>query len=196
MNISKNLSSSDKLLSAAIELIAEKGYNGVSTKEIAAAAGLNEVTLFRHFGSKQNLFEAAIDRFHYTEEMKKLFNEKLIWDLHADLLLIGRTYHETMNRNRKMIQIYLKEGSNFSGFHERANKHPQQLKEMLTNYFTAMSEKGKVIRTNPELQAISFMWMNLGAFISSLNSDDSLTTMSKEAFITESVQLFARALTP
>ncbi|MGM0884450.1 MAG: TetR/AcrR family transcriptional regulator [Bacillota bacterium] len=196
MNISKNMSSSDKLLSAAIDLIAEKGYNGVSTKEIAAAAGLNEVTLFRQFGSKQYLFEAAIDRFHYTEEMKKLFNEKLTWDLHEDLLLISRTYHETMNRNRKMIQIYLKEGSNFSGFHERANKHPQQLKEMLTNYFTAMSEKGKVIRTNPELQALSFMWMNFGAFISSLNTDDSYTTVTKEAFITESVQLFARALTP
>lgn len=42
MGSSNNLSSDDKLLLAAIDLIAEKGYNGVSTKEIAAAAGLSE----------------------------------------------------------------------------------------------------------------------------------------------------------
>lgn len=196
MGSSNNLSSDDKLLLAAIDLIAEKGYNGVSTKEIAAAAGLSEKTLFRHFGSKQNLLETAFDRFHYTEEMKKLFNEKLVWDLHADLLLISRTYHEIMNRNRKMIQISIKEEGNLPGFRERTQKHPQQLMEILTNYFTAMSEKGKLIRTNPELQAFSFMMMNFGAFMNNLDADANFPTVSMEAFIMESVQIFARALTP
>ncbi|GED16063.1 TetR/AcrR family transcriptional regulator [Aneurinibacillus migulanus] len=196
MGSSNNLSSDDKLLLAAIDLIAEKGYNGVSTKEIAAAAGLSEKTLFRHFGSKQNLLETAFDRFHYTEEMKKLFNEKLVWDLHADLLLISRTYHEIMNRNRKMIQISIKEEGNLPGFRERTQKHPQQLMEILTNYFTAMSEKGKLIRTNPEMQAFSFMMMNFGAFMNNLDADANFPTVSMEAFIMESVQIFARALTP
>lgn len=195
-HISNEQSSGDKLLSAAIDLMAEKGYNGVTTKEIAAAAGLNEVTLFRHFGSKQNLLEAAFNRFHYSEEMKMLFSEKLVWDLQADLLLISRSYHATMNRNRKMFQIALKEGSGLSGFRERANRHPQQLKELLMDYFTTMSEKGKAIRTNQELQALSFMWMNYGAFISNLNADESFPAVSLEAFIEESVRLFARALTP
>ncbi|CEH28984.1 transcriptional regulator [Aneurinibacillus migulanus] len=196
MGSNNNLSSDDKLLLAAIDLIAEKGYNGVSTKEIAAAAGLSEKTLFRHFGSKQNLLETAFDRFHYTEEMKKLFNEKLVWDLHADLLLISRTYHEIMNRNRKMIQISIKEEGNLPGFRERTQKHPQQLMEILTNYFTAMSEKGKLIRTNPEMQAFSFMMMNFGAFMNNLDADANFPTVSMEAFIMESVQIFARALTP
>jgi AcrR family transcriptional regulator len=196
MSSSNNLSNDDKLLFAAIDLIAEKGYNGVSTQEIAATAGLSEKTLFRRFGSKQNLLETAFDRYHYAEEMTKLFNEKLIWDLQTDLLLISRTYHEIMNRNRKMIMISIKEEGNLPRFRERTQKSPRQLLEILTNYFTAMYEKGKLIRTDPELQALSFMLMNFGAFMNNLDADDNFPTVSLEAFITESVQTFTRALTP
>ncbi|UUZ95375.1 TetR/AcrR family transcriptional regulator [Paenibacillus sp. P25] len=114
----------EKLLWAAIDLISEKGYNGVTTKEIAEAAGLSEKTLFRYFGSKQNLIETAFDRFHYGGEMIKLFQEKLTGDLHADLLLISRTYHELMNRNRKMVMISIKDEGHLPGFKETTQKHP------------------------------------------------------------------------
>lgn len=196
MSSSKNLSNDEKLLLAAIDLIAEKGYNGVSTQEIASEAGLSEKTLFRRFGSKQNLLETAFDRFHYTEEMTKLFTDKLVWDLQTDLLLISRMYHEIMNRNRKMIMISIKEEGNLPGFRERTQKHPQQLLEILTKYLTTMYEKGKLIRTNPELQALSFMMMNFGAFMNILDADENFPTVSLETFITESVQTFTRALTP
>ncbi len=73
MSSSNKLSTDDKLLLAAIDLIAEKGYNGVTTQEIAGAAGLSEKTLFRRFGSKLNLLETAFDRYHYAEEMTRLF---------------------------------------------------------------------------------------------------------------------------
>ncbi|MFE5318924.1 TetR/AcrR family transcriptional regulator [Paenibacillus sp. NPDC056579] len=185
------------MLTAVIDLVAQKGYNGVSTKEIAAAAGVNEVTLFRLFGSKQNLLETAFHHFHYTEEMTRLFQEKLVWDLHTDLLLISRTYHELMNRNRKIIQIALKEGSVFAGFREKANKHPRKLKELLSGYFQTMHEKGLLIETDPELQAQSFMWMNYGAFISNMNSEDaSFPSVSMTNFIEGSVRTWTRALTP
>jgi AcrR family transcriptional regulator len=193
---SNNLSNDDKLLLAAIDLIAEKGYNGTSTQEIATEAGLSEKTLFRRFGSKQNLLEMAFNRFHYTEEMTKLFNEKLVWDLHSDLLLISRTYHEIMNYNRKMIMISIKEEGNLPGFRERTQKHPQQLLDILTNYFSAMYEKGKLIQTDPELQALSFIMMNFGAFMNNLDANNNFPTVSLEAFIMESVQTFTRALTP
>ncbi|MFD0693262.1 TetR/AcrR family transcriptional regulator [Paenibacillus sp. GCM10027628] len=196
MSSDSNLSSHDKLLLAAIDLIAEKGYSQVSTMEIAAAAGLSEKTLFRHFGSKQNLLETAFDRYHYAEEMRKLFSEKLVWELHTDLMLVSRTYHEIMNRNRKMILISMKEQGHLPGFRERTQKHPQQLLEFLTNYFTVMSEQGKMIRTNPELQAFSFMMMNYGAFMNNLDARTNYPTVSLDAFIQESVQIFTRAITP
>jgi AcrR family transcriptional regulator len=48
------------LLTAARVLFAERGFNGTSTKELAAAAQVTEPTLFRHFPTKVILFEAAV----------------------------------------------------------------------------------------------------------------------------------------
>ncbi|QYR19311.1 TetR/AcrR family transcriptional regulator [Paenibacillus sp. sptzw28] len=196
MSISTHLGSDEKLLLAAIDLISDKGYNGVTTQEIAAAAGLSEKTLFRRFGSKQNLLEAAFDRFHYTEEMKKLFADRLVWDLHTDLLLISRTYHQIMNRNRKMITISIKEEGSLPGFRERIQQHPRQFMQILTDYFQKMSDKGKLIRNNPEIQALSFMMTCFGAFLNNLDSEENFPSVTLDAFIEESVQIYTRALTP
>ncbi|MDD9266881.1 TetR/AcrR family transcriptional regulator [Paenibacillus sp. GCM10023248] len=189
-----NLGSRDKLQMAAIHLIAEKGYNGVTTLEIAAAAGLSEKTLFRHFGSKQKLLEAAFDRYHYAEEMKKLFAEKLVWELEDDLLLITKSYHDIMNRNRKMIQISLKE--DLPGFRERTQRHPRQLLEFLTDYFIEMAARGSIRSDQPEMHAFSFMMMQFGAFMNDLDSRTNYSTIGLEPFIEESVKVFARALKP
>lgn len=182
---------------AAIDLISERGYNNVTTQEIAATAGLSEKTLFRNFGSKQNLLESAFDRFHYAEEMTKIFNEKLAWDLETDLLLISRTYHNLMNRNRKMIMIGIKEAGHLPVFREITQKSPRQLLEILTSYFSMMYEKGKMIETNPQVQALAFMMMNFGAFMNKMEERANyFPEISLETFIAESVQTFARALTP
>lgn len=197
MDPTKKESTDEKLMLAAIDLIAEKGYHGASTMEIATAAGLSEKTLFRRFGSKQNLLESAFERFHYGGEMKKLFSEHLVWDLYQDLLMISRTYHENMNRNRKLIQISIKIGDLLPGFREKTHEHPRLLKELLSNYFEEMHKRGKLIPTNPRLQATSFMLLNFGAFMNNLDTSDSrFQDVSLDEFIEESVRLFARALTP
>jgi len=193
--MNQKLNNKDRLLLAAIDLMAKKGYNGVSTKEIAAAAGLSEMTLFRHFGTKRYLLEAAVDRFHYTEDMIQVFQEKLVWDLRADLYLLADRYHQIMNENRKMILIVLKDAE-LSDVMHKAQKHPRQLKEMLMDYFTAMQEQGKMIATNVEAQAMTFMWMNYGAFMTHLHQAESITSITMQEFKESSVDLFVRALTP
>jgi AcrR family transcriptional regulator len=185
------------MLIEAINLMAEKGYKGVSTKEIAAAAGVSEMTLFRHFGSKQNLLEEAVDRFYYSGEMEKLFKDKLVWDLRADLELISRTYHEIMNRNRKLIQIIQKDGVDLPGFKERVHKHPLLLQKRLTEYFTAMQSKGMLIKeTDLEAQAVAFMWLNYGAFMSKLPTNSLTTSPTVQQIINTNIELLARGLTP
>jgi AcrR family transcriptional regulator len=52
----------DQLLEAATRLYAEAGYRGATTRRIASEAGVNEITLFRHFGSKDALIREAIAR--------------------------------------------------------------------------------------------------------------------------------------
>jgi AcrR family transcriptional regulator len=50
----------DRLLNAAIEVFAQRGYRGTTTRDIAAAAGTTERTLFRQFPSKAALFQEAV----------------------------------------------------------------------------------------------------------------------------------------
>ncbi len=50
----------DQLLAAAARVYAEGGYHGATTRRIASAAGVNEITLFRHFGSKDALLREAL----------------------------------------------------------------------------------------------------------------------------------------
>ena len=60
----------DRLIVAAIEEFEASGYAGATTAAIARRAGVVEALLFKHFGSKANLFQDAIfnplDR-HFTE---------------------------------------------------------------------------------------------------------------------------------
>ncbi|MDQ0169510.1 TetR/AcrR family transcriptional regulator [Paenibacillus tundrae] len=196
MSSRTNYSSKERLMMTAIDLISKKGYKSVTTMEIATTAGLSEKTLFRQFGTKQNLLESAFDQYYYSEEMTKIFNEKLVWDLHTDLLLISRTYHEIMNRNRKLFLIGFKEDEHLPGLRDRTIKHPRQLLEIITEYFSIMHDKGKLVQTNFEHQAFSFMALNYGVFINNLNEDARFPSLSLDRIITESVWTFTRALTP
>lgn len=51
-----------RLLEAAAAAFSRRGYHGTATAEIAAAAGVSEPTLFKHFGSKQALLVAALSQ--------------------------------------------------------------------------------------------------------------------------------------
>ena len=53
-------STEDRILSTAASLFAQFGYNGVSTREIASAAEVNEVTIYRHFPRKRDLYLAVL----------------------------------------------------------------------------------------------------------------------------------------
>jgi AcrR family transcriptional regulator len=51
-----------KILDTAITCIADLGYHGTTTKEIATAANVTEGSVFRLFHSKENLFEEALKK--------------------------------------------------------------------------------------------------------------------------------------
>ena len=48
------------LIETAIELFSRKGFSGTTTKEIAAAAGVTEAIVFRHFATKKDLYTAIL----------------------------------------------------------------------------------------------------------------------------------------
>lgn len=52
------------LVKATTELVAELGYPQVTTRAIAARAGVSEATIYRHFPDKRALFTAALLQGH------------------------------------------------------------------------------------------------------------------------------------
>lgn len=50
-----------KILDAAEKLFSQKGFNGTTTKELAANAGVHEAVLFRHFKNKRELYRSTLD---------------------------------------------------------------------------------------------------------------------------------------
>lgn len=51
----------ERILLSAAGLFANFGYNGVSTRDIASGAGVNEVTIYRHYPRKRDLYLAVLD---------------------------------------------------------------------------------------------------------------------------------------
>lgn len=50
-----------RILASAAGMFANFGYNGVSTRDIASNAGVNEVTIYRHYPRKRDLYVAVLD---------------------------------------------------------------------------------------------------------------------------------------
>ncbi len=52
-----------ELLDRAVELFRRQGFTATSTAELVAELGVNRKSMYAEFGSKQDLFEAALERY-------------------------------------------------------------------------------------------------------------------------------------
>ncbi len=57
----KGRGAGQRILTTATELFARFGYNGVSTRDVASAAQVNEVTVYRHYPRKHDLYLAVLE---------------------------------------------------------------------------------------------------------------------------------------
>ena len=60
-----------QLLEVAIDLFSRRGFKGTTTKEIAAAAGVTEAIIFRHFANKEQLYTAILDHRYRASESQE-----------------------------------------------------------------------------------------------------------------------------
>ncbi|WP_155348862.1 TetR/AcrR family transcriptional regulator [Acrocarpospora pleiomorpha] len=92
----------ERLLRAAAEVFAERGYDGTRVADIAAAAGVSNGALYAHYGSKAELLVAAL-RVHGRRLLAGLFADdpdRSITDL---LLAIGRWLPRRRDPSRFLI---------------------------------------------------------------------------------------------
>jgi AcrR family transcriptional regulator len=95
-----------RIFEAVVDLFVSNGFAGTTTKDVAAAAGVNEATLFRKYGSKAKLIELAID--HQWRDVP-LATVTYSGDLEADLLAIVEAYLETNRLKGEIVAVLLVE---------------------------------------------------------------------------------------
>src|ERR1700758_5475503 len=64
-----------QIIEAAMELFAQKGFRGTTTRDLASHAGVNEAIIFRYFKTKEELYSAIIE--HKASEHRKTQAEEL-----------------------------------------------------------------------------------------------------------------------
>ncbi len=62
------MSTKEKIINEALRLFSNKGYDGVSMREIAAAVGIKGASIYNHFKGKEDIFQGIFD------EMTKQYN--------------------------------------------------------------------------------------------------------------------------
>lgn len=126
----RNVSDS-QILDAALDVMAAHGYVGATTRQIAAAAGINEVTLFRRFGSKQNLLNIAVEQEATAFAAAGI---EYTGDVAADLLRVVQFYQHIVQDRGRVITVLLTE----------VPRHPELL-ELMQTPMTIMTQISALI---------------------------------------------------
>jgi TetR/AcrR family transcriptional regulator, mexJK operon transcriptional repressor len=91
----KDMEKRAAILDAAKALFTQGGFAGTSMDAVAASAGVSKLTVYSHFGDKDNLFREVI-RAHVQERLPDdLFDFDAGADIRSTLVAIARRYAAT-----------------------------------------------------------------------------------------------------
>lgn len=144
--------SEETILEAALATILDYGYEGATTRLIAAKAQINEVTLFRRFGSKDKLVVLAVKQELAAFQAAHI---EYTGDLPADLEQIVHFYATFFSQRAKLIPIIMSEVPRRpelrAGLHELVSIF-QHLSAIITRYQATGS-----LRQEPPLQTLTHL---------------------------------------
>jgi AcrR family transcriptional regulator len=182
----------DRILDAGLKLFSKKGYLGATTKEIAAKAGVAELTVFRHFSSKQKLFEEIIRRYSFLPALKGLLPQLKEMDYADALHEIAGKFLERLSERRDLVRIMNSEIYRYPlNVREIYHNFIDEVFRTLATYFRELQERKVLREFQPELGARAF----LGMFFSYFNAREFLLikevkNMDVDLVIKEYVTIF------
>lgn len=152
----------EKILDAALVCFAENGYRGTNLRDFAAGIGLSKSALYRHYESKEAIWNAVLDRmeayyavrFGSAENMPEIPNSGDEF-FTAAMKMINFTIHdEKVILTRKLL---LTEQFHDDRVNKLATKHFMNgTKEIYRNIFAKMIENGLLKAYDPDMLALSF----------------------------------------
>ncbi|MGA8622096.1 MAG: TetR/AcrR family transcriptional regulator [Candidatus Sulfotelmatobacter sp.] len=174
-------STADRILEAAVQLFSRQGYTGSSTHEIARLAGVSEVTVFRHFPRKRDLFWAAAESRLQRLRMSRDLRSRLESDEDPRSVLPGiiELVVEIVYQQPETLRLlYLSLFELDHGAGRILRKHLVPLFQPLHEYLCRCSSKGLIRDIDPGLAAICLPALVAAhrGFQSVLSRDQSPTT--------------------
>jgi AcrR family transcriptional regulator len=182
-----------RLIDAARTEFGEKGIDAATTRGIAERAGCNEVTLFRHFESKQKLLGAVVQQT--AEEFLSLCEctETLSGDPAKDLLRFARTYNASLEGCEGMMRALIGEG----------RRQPTLCKELIGDVlqpfhrgiaaYLDLRKKEGIVRRNLDSMAFAeiFTATLMGGL---LRRSSGLSSMDREGWMANTVKLLVHGI--
>jgi len=189
------ITTKERILNAAFELISSKGYLGASTREIAKSAGVAEVTLFRHFTSKENLFTEVLRSFSAIPTLPELLPQMKEVSYEESVRVLAMQCITRLVEVRNWIRMLNTEvGFSSANMHQVFTGFMDQIFGVLTEFFEDAHTR-RLIRDGlePLYAARTFHSLVFGFFhvegLSGLNS--SLETKSSD-LVDVFVDIFCR----
>jgi AcrR family transcriptional regulator len=143
----------DRILRAFLSLAAERGMAAVTTRDVARAADVNEVTLFRHFGDKATLALEAVRRSSPAAQIDA-------YQPVIDTISPGRTIdgllrclaelRNHLSQHPEMLQFGLGEAARYPDLLDELGKIPAAARRMLTR---ALLQAGPRLRPGVDIDA-------------------------------------------
>ncbi|MCP4610142.1 MAG: TetR/AcrR family transcriptional regulator [Planctomycetes bacterium] len=150
-----------RILEAAAESFQTLGYARTTTQAIADKAAVAEVTIFRHFGDKQKLFQAVAQKIGGGVNFEML-EAQLTYDLATDLRLISQHTLRFFIAQQDAIRMLMFESIHFPEMKKALAQNPRGMIELLERYFQTQIDAGQVQAVDPQVTAQSFMSMLFG----------------------------------
>lgn len=162
----------EELLRAAARVYARHGYRGSTTRRIADEAGVNEITIFRQFGTKDTLIHEAIASCGLGGPLAEL--PKIPVDPHRELQQWATTLRSNICATRLLMRRCMSERDEHPQLCASANRGPVRAAAELQGYIGRLQTHG-FIKGEVDAKAAAAMFM--GTIFSDAMGRDAMPDM-------------------
>jgi len=146
-----------RIVEAAVQLFAQKGFKGTSTKDIARLAKVNEVTLFRYFPNKAKLFSTATESRLMQIHMGRELQNRLTADAPLQIVvpLLTRFLLETVFHPPDLMRLVFVAGVEVPGADRMVREHLGPHFDRINGYFERCAAKGLIRENDATIATLS-----------------------------------------
>jgi AcrR family transcriptional regulator len=145
-----------RIIEAAVQLFARNGFKGASTREISNLAKVNEVTLFRYFPSKSDLFLAAAESRLSRVRMGRELQGKLLTNasLRVVIPLLTEFLLENFFDPPELARLLYVAGFEVRGGERMVREYLGPLFDDIHSYFQRCAAKGMMREVEPSIATL------------------------------------------